>query len=144
MIALKSDISFLQCLEVSLSDVTGGALHLHDYSIIPIDFVVYNVTYSDQLYLCQDDPNRNGEMRYGWFSWGESNSDCSWIKINQARMEWGTQMVNDMITKSLQFTSNDAPLLSVTSDMDEVWKKFEAKVMALRYHPIIRQSVHSG
>ena len=102
----------------------GGVLHVHDFSMIPTNFIVYNISYSDELYMCDDDPNRKGSLRYGWFSNGQTNPDCSWIQINKARKEMGARIVNVMIANSLQLTTQKG-----TGNVNSVWKKFEKQII---------------
>ena len=113
----------------------GGVLHVHDFSMIPTNFIVYNISYSDELYMCFDDPNRNGFVRYGWFSNDQTNSDCFWLQINKARKEWGASIINGMIAKSLQLTAEDL-LLHKTKpvgggNVDSIWRQFEGKITSL-------------
>ena len=103
--------------------------------MIPTDFIVYNISYSDELYMCFDDPNRNGFVRYGWFSNDQTNTDCFWIQINKARKERGSSIVNGMITKSLQLTAEDLLLHKMTptigGNVDSIWRQFEGKITSL-------------
>ena len=85
--------------------------------------------------MCYDDPSRKGSMRYGWFSRGETNSECSWIGLSQARKELGSKIIDQEISDSLQFTQNDLSMLDLRSservDINIIWKLFEAKIMAI-------------
>ena len=132
--------------------ITGGALHIHDFAIIPIDFIVHNISYNDNLYMCFDDPNRKGSMRYGWFSRGEINSECSWISLNYARKELGVDVIDRLISDSLQFTAKDVSILNrtyvVDKDIDVVWRMFEMKIMPLadivNYVPVFEACFYRG
>ena len=102
--------------------------------------------------MCYDDPSRNGFIRYGWFSRGEINSECSWIGLNQARKQLGTEIVDQEISDSLQFTSKDLSLLKIRKvedrDINVIWEHFEGKVMALadivNYVPVFTACMYKG
>lgn len=42
----------------------GGGLHLHDFAITSIDWVVSNITYRDNLYACTSTPS----LKFGWYN----------------------------------------------------------------------------
>ena len=121
----------------------GGSLHVHDIAFTPANFVVYNISYSDELYMCDDDPSRRSSLRYGWFSNGQTNSDCSWVQINKARKKMGTSIVNGMIFNSLQLTAE-----KVTRNIDSVWIEFEKVFITLsdiiNYVPAFEQYMYQG
>ena len=122
-------------------------MHLHDFAIIPVDFIVRNVSYNDMLYMCSDDPSRNGATRFGWFSRGEIDGTCSWISVNQARTQWGSKIVTKLITESLQFTEKDA-FQPNGKNINLIWKQFEGKIMALsdivNYVPAFEACMYQG
>ena len=132
--------------------ILGGALHLHDFAIIPIDFIVANISYNNDLYMCYDDPNRGGGTRYGWFSLGETNSECSWISLTQARQELGSEIIDQEISDSLQFTEKDLSLFNLKGagggEINIIWKLFESKIMALsdivNYVPVFEKCMYQG
>jgi hypothetical protein len=100
--------------------------------------------------MCYDAPNRNGFIRYGWFSRGEINSECSWISVNQARKELGAELVDQEISDSLQFTSKDVSQLKIVdgNDINVIWEHFEGKVIALadivNYVPVFIACMYKG
>ena len=93
--------------------------------------------------MCDDDPSRRSSLRYGWFSNGQTNSDCSWIQINKARKERGANIVNGMITNSLQLTTG-----KVAGSIEVVWIQFEKVFIALgdivNYVPAFEQYMYQG
>ena len=104
--------------------------------------------------MCTDDLKRNNEfgngaVRYGWFSSGEINTDCSWFRVNAARKQLGADIVDEWISDSLQFTERDSVLLKMhVQDIDNVWKKFEEKIVALsdivNYKPVFEKCMYQG
>ena len=102
--------------------------------------------------MCYDDPSREGGTRYGWFSRGETNSECSWIELNQARKDLGSNIVDQEISDSLQFNQNDLSLLKLrrsgSNDINIVWHLFEAKIMAIsdivNYVPVFEKCMYQA
>ena len=132
--------------------ISGGALHLHDFGIIPIDFIVHNISYNNELYMCYDDPSRRGHTRFGWFSRGETNSECSWISVFKARQELGSKFIDKEISDSLQFTDNEQLMYNLkgsdSGHINVVWKYFESKIMAIadivNYLPVFEECMYQG
>ena len=102
--------------------------------------------------MCYDDPSREGGTRYGWFSRGGTNSECSWIELNQARKDLGSNIVDQEISDSLQFNQNDLSLLALrssgSSDINIIWNLFEAKIMAIsdivNYVPVFEKCMYQA
>ena len=100
--------------------------------------------------MCYDDPNRGGGIRYGWFSLGETNSECSWISLTLARQELGSETIDQEISDSLQFTQKDLSSFNLAGggEINIIWKLFESKIMALsdivNYVPVFEKCMYQG
>lgn len=102
--------------------------------------------------MCRNDPRRKGSVRYGWFSRGEINSDCSWFGLNRARKQLGSDIVNQWVSDSLQLTKKDLFLSKIQTgkekDIDEVWKHYETKFDALsditNYEPVLEKCMYQA
>ena len=77
-----------------------------------MDFVVRNISYDDNLYRCYDDPNRNGQIRYGWFSNRDIDSECSWANLNYERNVLGAELVDQQVLDSIKLSSMDVSILN--------------------------------
>jgi adenosine deaminase CECR1 len=70
----------------------GGALHLHEFAITSVDWVVANITYRDNLYSCYRDKTES--LVFGWFEAlpEEPVADCdAWVSTASERESLGNE-----------------------------------------------------
>ena len=42
----------------------GGVMHVHEFAITSYEWVIQNITYRDNLYLCIEQDTKN--LKFGW------------------------------------------------------------------------------
>ena len=81
---VKKDIEKSRVFQTIQRMPKGGILHVHDFSMVSIDWVIKNVTYRENLYMCID--NVTEWLKFGWFSTPPSlNEDCLWMNVADTR-----------------------------------------------------------
>ncbi|XP_045175123.2 adenosine deaminase AGSA-like [Mercenaria mercenaria] len=96
----------------------GGALHVHDCSIADIQWLVKNVTYRDNCYMCYDSKN---EISFQFFKTPPLNPDCPWKLVSHFRKDSGdVTKFDDLLVKTMILTDEYANL-----DINTVWTRFE-------------------
>ena len=97
--------------------------------------------------MCNDDPTRNNATRYGWFSHGQTNSDCTWVRLNQERKRLGSDVVDEHILNSLQFTADNELPQNIETGAN-IWKQYRQKLHALidivHFVPVFEKCVYEG
>ena len=62
----------------------GGVLHTHDFSITSAEWIIKNVTYRENLYMCVD--NTTNWLKFGWFSTlPQITEKCHWMDVAETR-----------------------------------------------------------
>lgn len=152
---ISSNFSKVYSMIRSLSK--GAVLHAHDLGIIPSDYLVSNVSYRPDLYLCWDkpDPRRTtlGDVvRFGWIAGGPSEaaqtSGCAssnWQGVLEARQQMGSEHVDAKILEAIRLTPEGS--VNVTS-INGIWAEFEKKFRALSslvdYEPVFIDSYYEA
>lgn len=125
----------------------GGALHVHDVSMVPADWLVKNVTYRPNCYMCCTD---NRSIRFIFSSqWPKPLPRCSpWMLLEKLRAETAnvTELDNSIMGNLTLFTHQDPD--SVYPSQDVVWDRFEQAFGALwglvTYAPVFRDYYYEG
>ncbi|KAJ8298951.1 hypothetical protein KUTeg_023011 [Tegillarca granosa] len=98
----------------------GAALHLHDCSMVDINWLVYNVSTMDNTYMCTD---KNNVMHYHFFTTPPSDPNCVWKSINAERKaSKNVTLFNQKLYDSMSLVV-DKPHI-VYPSINEVWVKF--------------------
>lgn len=111
----------------------GGALHVHDCSIASIDWLVQNVTYRDNCYMCYDS---NKDISFNFFSKPPQNPDCPWKLVSAYRAASGNVPAFDQsLAESMLLTA-----ANVDQDINQVWQRFEMILVRanglINYRPV--------
>ncbi|XP_028263792.1 adenosine deaminase 2-A isoform X2 [Parambassis ranga] len=130
--------------EVSMQ--TGGALHVHDFSMVDVQWLVKNVTYRPHCYMCFTD---NLSIRFIFMSqWPKPLPHCSpWNLLENLRAKVTniTDLDNSIMANLTLFT--DDPEAAYPSQY-VVWDRFEQKFQALwglvTYAPVFRDYYYEG
>lgn len=125
----------------------GGALHIHDFSIVDTEWVVKNVTYRPYCYMCLTD---NHSIRFIFSSQSPKPLQrCSpWIQLEQLRSKMTnvTDLDNSIRNNLTLFTDQDPE--AAYPSQDAVWGVFEQKFQALwglvTYAPVFREYFYRG
>ncbi|XP_077423383.1 adenosine deaminase 2-A [Vanacampus margaritifer] len=125
----------------------GGALHVHDLAMGDPEWLVKNVTYRPNCYMCITDER---SVRFV-FSAGQPKSvpNCSpWILMETLRNKSVnvTDLDNSILANLTLFTDGDPEILY--PDQVVVWEKFKLNFMAvmglLTYAPVFREYFYHG
>ncbi|KAG7263038.1 hypothetical protein CRUP_009444, partial [Coryphaenoides rupestris] len=125
----------------------GAALHVHDFAMVDVEWLVKNVTYRPHCYMCITDER---SVRFH-FSSGppEQLPHCSpWTLLEQlrAKMVNVTDLDNSLMSNMTLWTQEDPEVAYPSQDV--VWKRFEQAFLAtaglVTYAPVFRDYHHEG
>lgn len=125
----------------------GAALHVHDFAIVDVEWLVKNVTYRPYLYMCFTNTQ---SIRFIFSSqWPKLLPYCSpWVLLEKLRATTvNTTELDDSIKRNLTiFTDLDPHVLYPTQDA--VWGRFEQAFLAVSglvsYAPVFREYYYQG
>ncbi|XP_022605651.1 adenosine deaminase 2-A-like isoform X1 [Seriola dumerili] len=125
----------------------GGALHVHDFSMVNVEWLVKNVTYRPHCYMCFTDSQ---SIRFIFSSqWPKPLPHCSpWILLEnlRAKMINTTDLDNSIMGNLTLFTDQDPE--TVYPSQDVVWDRFEQSFLAVwglvTYAPVFRDYYYQG
>uniref|UniRef100_A0A3Q3MHL2 adenosine deaminase n=1 Tax=Mastacembelus armatus TaxID=205130 RepID=A0A3Q3MHL2_9TELE len=125
----------------------GGALHVHDFSMVDVEWLVKNATYRPHCYMCLTD---NQSIRFIFSSRRPRPlSHCSpWnlLETVRAKMVNTTELDNSIMANLTLFTHQDPA--TVYPSQDVVWDRFEQIFLALwglvTYAPVFRDYYYQG
>ncbi|XP_034032938.1 adenosine deaminase 2-A isoform X2 [Thalassophryne amazonica] len=125
----------------------GGALHVHDFSMVDVEWLVKNVTYRPHCYMCLTD---SLSLRFIFSSlWPKPLPQCSpWILLEnlRAKMVNTTDLDNSIRGNMTLFTDKEPEELYPSQDV--IWKKLEEGFLALwglvTYAPVFRDYYYQG
>ncbi|XP_030633456.1 adenosine deaminase 2-A [Chanos chanos] len=118
----------------------GAALHVHDFSMVDMEWVVKNVTYRENCYVCFTDDQ---SVRF-LFSFGQPKplphcSSWSLLKTLRSKIANSTALDNSFI-RNLTLVTKDPD--SAYPNQDIVWKKFEQAFLVVyglvTYAPVFK------
>ncbi|KAK0093288.1 hypothetical protein PV326_013908 [Microctonus aethiopoides] len=119
----------------------GAVLHSHDTSIVSEDFVFNNITYRDNLFVCDD----NGTLSLRFFD--VPSNDCNWQLLQRIRSnKTMADEINSRIHSQLSMITADPD--SVYSNVNIAWTKFMDVFTfitpMLTYKPIYEDHFYQG
>ncbi|XP_056273457.1 adenosine deaminase 2-A isoform X1 [Pseudoliparis swirei] len=125
----------------------GGALHVHDLSMVDVEWLMKNVTHRPHCYMCSTD---NQSVRFIFSSqWPKALPHCSpWILLEnlRAKMLNTTDFDNSIMGNMTLFTDQDPE--AVYPSQDVVWDRFEQAFLAVwglvTYAPVFRDYYYQG
>ncbi|XP_039987833.1 adenosine deaminase 2-A isoform X1 [Xiphias gladius] len=125
----------------------GGALHVHDFSMVDIEWLVKNVTYRPHCYICFTD---NQSVRFIFSArWPNPLPHCSpWALLENLRAKVinTTDLDNSIMGNLTLFTDEDPE--AMYPSQDEVWDRFEQTFLAVwglvTYAPVFRDYYYQG
>ncbi|XP_070829126.1 adenosine deaminase 2-A isoform X2 [Chaetodon trifascialis] len=125
----------------------GGALHVHDFSMTSVEWLVKNATYRPHCYMCYTDSR---SVRFIFSSqWPKALLHCSpWILLEnlRAKLVNTTDLDNSIMSNLTVFTDQDPETVYPTQDV--IWDAFEEAFLALwglvTYAPVFRDYYYQG
>ncbi|XP_059161998.1 adenosine deaminase AGSA-like [Physella acuta] len=96
----------------------GGALHIHDISSVGAEWLITNVTYRDDIYMCVTEA---GDIRYQAFLDPPSQLDCQWKSVQAERWsspdvtQFDEKLINNIVPKLNNFCSDKTDELPIGS-----------------------------
>ncbi|XP_037306457.2 adenosine deaminase 2-A [Pungitius pungitius] len=125
----------------------GGALHVHDFAMVDVEWLVKNATYRPHCYMCSTDKR---SVRFVFSSrLPEALPRCSpWTLLEnlRAKMVNTTDLDNSIMGNMTLFTNQDPDMLYPSQDV--VWDRFEQAFAALwglvTYAPVFRDYYYQG
>uniref|UniRef100_UPI0037E8E16F adenosine deaminase 2-A n=1 Tax=Semicossyphus pulcher TaxID=241346 RepID=UPI0037E8E16F len=125
----------------------GGALHVHDLSMVNAEWLVKNVTYRPNCYMCCTD---NHSIRFIFSSRvPKALARCSaWTLLEnlRAKMVNPTDLDNSIMGNLTLYTDQDPE--TVYPSQDVVWSRFEQAFLAawglVTYAPVFRDYYYEG
>ncbi|XP_040019302.1 adenosine deaminase 2-A isoform X1 [Gasterosteus aculeatus] len=125
----------------------GGALHVHDFSMVDVEWLVKNATYRPHCYMCLTDKR---SIRFVFSSrWPKALPRCSpWTLLENLRAKMvNTTDFDDSIMGNMTLFSDQDPEVLYPSQ-DVVWERFEQAFAALwglvTYAPVFRDYYYQG
>lgn len=109
----------------------GGVLHAHDTAVASLDYRLDNLTYRENLYVC--DKNDTLELKF----FNTTDDTCNWELLSEVRRD-PTRDINERIRKSLTMITENPK--SVYTTVNKAWEKFDSIFAFMRnlvsYRPV--------
>ena len=100
-VSVKQDIESSRVFQTIRRLPKGGILHVHDFGMTSVEWVIQNVTYRDNLYMCID--NSTDSLKFGLFSAPpELDAKCLWMNVKDTRTLLGNHKI--LLHKRKQFS----------------------------------------
>lgn len=125
----------------------GAALHVHDFSMVDVEWLVKNATYRPHCYMCSTD---DASVRFVFSScWPTALPRCSaWVLLEKLRSKMvnATELDNSIMANLTLFTERDPDAAFPTQDA--VWARFEQAFRAVwglvTFAPVFRDYYYRG
>lgn len=124
----------------------GAALHVHDFSIVDVEWLVKNVTYRENCYVCFTD-DQSVQFIFSWRPPASRLHCSSWILLRSLRetIKNSTELDNSFIRNLTLFTED--PDRAYPSQ-NVVWKRFEKAFVVLfglvTYAPVFKDYIYEA
>ncbi|KAH9493090.1 hypothetical protein Btru_022777 [Bulinus truncatus] len=101
----------------------GAALHIHDQSMVSLDWIIKNVTYRDNVYMCLKQPSYLIFQVFNKTQSSQAGGDCDWKLITKEReMSTNVQQFDLNLRNNLSLLSAD-PFIAFP-DNQAAWVRF--------------------
>lgn len=119
----------------------GAVLHCHDTAIVSLDYKFNNLTYRDNLYVCDLD----GKLYLKFFAVPDQN--CNWQLLSDVRQDpVHAESINDRIKREMSMVTENPTIAYNT--VDKAWEKFNGifKFIGplLSYKPIYEEHFYQA
>ncbi|XP_025116275.1 adenosine deaminase AGSA-like [Pomacea canaliculata] len=124
----------------------GGVLHVHDEAITSIDWVVKNVTYRPNCYMCVDS---SYNVAFHFFSIPPQNTDCPWKLVSEYRRQsMDAEAFDQRLHANLTLLAASRDVHAAYPNSDAAWEEFTAyfrKIEGLMlYAPVFQDYLYEG
>ncbi|XP_015433614.1 PREDICTED: adenosine deaminase CECR1-like [Dufourea novaeangliae] len=97
----------------------GAVLHAHDTSMVSTDYIFQNITYRDNLYVCEID----GTVKLQFFEKPPNETSCHWELLKDVRKHPDrAKNVDKKIKNGMSMVCSDPN--ETYPDLTKAWKKF--------------------
>jgi adenosine deaminase CECR1 len=122
----------------------GGAIHVHVTAITDLDFLVGNVTYRDNLFMCLVDNKIN--FRFAAAK-PDDTADCVWSSVSESRQNSGNVAeFDEAIYRNLTLVVPDP--FNEYPNINAVWSSFEKYFVTsgglICYEPVFHDYFYKG
>jgi len=136
---VKKDIESSRVFQTIRRLPKGGILHVHDFGMTSVEWVIQNVTYRDNLYMCID--NATDSLKFGWFTNPpQLDAECLWMNVKDTRTLLGDESVDQALKKHLNIMAENPS--EAYPNINSVWDKFNkvfgALFSLLSYVPVTK------
>ncbi|KMQ83994.1 adenosine deaminase cecr1-like protein [Lasius niger] len=96
----------------------GAVLHAHEETIVSLDYKLNNVSYRENLYVC----DRNNSLKLKFFN--NPDETCDWQLLSEVRQDLQqAEAINDRIRQSLTMITENPR--SAYPTVDKAWEKIQ-------------------
>lgn len=118
----------------------GAVLHSHDTAIVSLEYIFNNITYRDNLYVCESD----GTLHLRFFD--QPDRSCNWELLSDVRADpLRVQETNRRILGQMSMTQASS---QICGDVDSCWRQFQNIFMfitpMLSYRPVFEDHFYRG
>lgn len=119
----------------------GAALHNHDQSMVSAEWIVKNVTYRDNVFMCA----RNGSLFFKVLNQSKTDGACVWKSVQEERLQSGNpKKFDNYLLQNLSMLATDPVIAFV--DNQAAWIRFIRFFIqvkdVLNHVPIYRDMVY--
>lgn len=113
----KKDIDESEVFRLIRDMPKGAVLHVHDTAMISADYMYRNITFRENLYIC--DTNETFQLRF----FREPSKDCGWELLKSVRQH---PVLAPRVEKKIKerLTMDCENPVTAYNDLDQAWSKF--------------------
>lgn len=118
-LTVKKKIEQSEVFKIIQKMPKGGLLHVHDVGAVSQEYLLWNVTYRDNLYVC----DIKGQLKLQFFE--TPDKYCNWNLLSKLRETPTSESeINKRILNQMSMITDDPT--HIYSDGDKAWEKFES------------------
>ncbi|KAI4881267.1 hypothetical protein NFI96_033793 [Prochilodus magdalenae] len=123
----------------------GAVLHVHDFGMVGVEWLVKNVTYRENCYVCFTDDD---SLQFLFSAkQPEPQKPCStWTLLKTLRQKINSTELDNSFIRNLTLITEDPD--KAYPDQDVVWKRFEQAFLVayglVTYAPVFKEYLYEG
>jgi len=123
----------------------GGILHIHDSTITPLEFLIANASYRENLYICSS--SSSGPLNFIFAPSTPAHPvECKWELVSERRSREGAAEFDAFLLSRFSLYSDNPAETYPNSNV--VWRAFEDALISisgiLNYAPVFRDYFYEG